>query len=182
MVYAITLRRIINNFGTMRRALRLSAPTMIQVGDNLPECILCEGTPGNKVNIRELCNKKKVIIFGLPGAFTPGCSRTHVPGYLKNYKLIRSKGVHLIICISVNDAFVMEAWAKEQNTEGKIRMLADPDAAFTTAMNLHIEIPALGGIRSKRYSMVVDDNVVKKISIEPDGTGLSCTLAEKFLV
>lgn len=123
---------------------------------------------------------KKIIVFAVPGAFTPGCSKTHVPGFVQKADELKKSGIAEIVCVSVNDPFVMSAWGKDQNASGKVRMLADPAAAFTKAANLSIDLPPLGGVRSKRYSMVVENGVVKSLNVEPDGTGLSCSLADKI--
>jgi 2-Cys peroxiredoxin 5 len=156
------------------------ARMVIQVGDKLPSVELYENTPTNKVNLSDVAKGKKVVIFAVPGAFTPGCSKTHLPGYVSKADELKQKGVNEIVCVSVNDPFVMEAWGKKHEVEGKIRMLADPSAAFTKAVDLTTDLPPLGGIRSKRYSMVVEDSIVKSINVEPDGTGLTCSLAEKI--
>lgn len=153
---------------------------VIQAGDKLPSVELYENSPTNKVNLSDLTKGKKVVIFAVPGAFTPGCSKTHLPGYVSKADELKQKGVKEIICISVNDPFVMEAWGKEHKVEGKVRMLADPNATFTKAVDLSTDLPPLGGTRSKRYSMVVEDGVVKSINVEPDGTGLTCSLADKI--
>ncbi|KAF5301853.1 hypothetical protein FQR65_LT19180 [Abscondita terminalis] len=150
----------------------------IKEGDALPSVDLYEDTPANKVNINQLSTGKKIIIFAVPGAFTPGCSKTHLPGYVKKAEELKTKGISEIVCVSVNDPFVMSAWGKQQNVEGKIRMLADPSAAFTKAIDLAVDLAPLGGIRSKRYSMVVENGKVDSLQVEPDGTGLSCSLAE----
>ncbi|KAF5289117.1 hypothetical protein FQA39_LY15219 [Lamprigera yunnana] len=150
----------------------------IKEGDALPNVDLYEDTPANKVNLGTLSEGKKIIVFAVPGAFTPGCSKTHLPGYVKKYDDLKSKGISEIVCIAVNDPFVMSAWGKQQNVEGKIRMLADPSASFAKALDLTVDITPLGGIRSKRYSMIVEDGKVQSLQVEPDGTGLSCSLAE----
>lgn len=106
--------------------------------------------------------------------------QTHLPGYVEQADAMHTKGVADVICISVNDPFVMSAWGKEHCTAGKVRMLADPSAEFTKAMNLGVDLPPLGGLRSKRYSMVVEDNIIKQINVEPDNTGLTCSLANKL--
>lgn len=103
-----------------------------------------------------------------------------MPGYIQNADSIKEKGVNEIICISVNDPFVMEAWGQHQGAQGKIRMLADPSGEFTKAVDLSTELPPLGGTRSKRYSMVVEDGKVTSLQVEPDGTGLSCSLADRI--
>jgi len=155
----------------------------LKVGDKLPSIDLFEGTPANKVNIAELfTGAKKGIIFGVPGAFTPGCSKTHLPGFVEKYDTIKSKGVDVVACISVNDPFVMEAWGGAHKAAGKVRMLADTSGAFTKAIGMDIDMTAaLGTIRSKRYSLLVENGVVTKVNVEPDGTGLTCSLAPEIL-
>ena len=153
----------------------------IQVGDQLPSFDLQEGTPGTKHNTAELFAGKKAVVFAVPGAFTPGCSKVHLPGYLADVDALRAKGVDLIACISVNDAFVMSAWGEAQGVDGKVLMLADPDASYTKAIGLDVEAGSLGGTRSKRYSMLVEDGVVTKLNVEPDGFGISCSTAVSIL-
>ena len=121
-----------------------------------------------------------MIIFAVPGAFTPGCSKTHLPSYLERYDELKKCGVNEIVCVSVNDPFVMGAWGQSHKCTGKIRMLADTNAKFTKSLDLAMEIPMLGGIRSKRYSMVVENGRICSIQVEPDGTGLSCSLAQQL--
>uniref|UniRef100_A0A8D8LFH5 Peroxiredoxin-5 n=2 Tax=Cacopsylla melanoneura TaxID=428564 RepID=A0A8D8LFH5_9HEMI len=157
----------------------LSAVNMaVKVGDSLPSAELHEDTPQTKINIAEEVKGKKVIIFGVPGAFTPGCSATHLPGYLEKAAELKKKGISEIFCVAVNDAFVMKAWGDHNKAEGKVRFLADPNLEFAKKLGVEHEIPVLGGWRSKRYSMVVDDGKITQLNIEPDGTGLSCSLAE----
>ena len=150
----------------------------IKEGEALPNIDLFEETPANKVNLNQLSAGKKIIVFAVPGAFTPGCSKTHLPGYVKKAEDLKSQGISEIVCVSVNDPFVMAAWGKSHSVDGKIRMLADPGAAFTKSIDLGQDLAPLGGFRSKRYSMVVEDGQVKSLQVEPDGTGLSCSLAE----
>ncbi|KAE9540028.1 hypothetical protein AGLY_005280 [Aphis glycines] len=154
----------------------------VKVGDTVPSVDLFENTPANKVNISELCNGKTVILFAVPGAFTPGCSKTHLPGYVNTAEDLKSKGVDEIVCVSVNDAFVMAAWAQDQKAEGKVRLLADPNAELTKAFDLAIDLPPLGGTRSKRYSMLIKNGKVEQLNVEPDNTGLSCSLANKIVL
>uniref|UniRef100_A0A087ZJU1 Peroxiredoxin-5 n=1 Tax=Anopheles darlingi TaxID=43151 RepID=A0A087ZJU1_ANODA len=163
-------------------AASLHTTKMVQIkeGDKVPSVDLFEDSPANKVNIADLCAGKKVILFAVPGAFTPGCSKTHLPGYVEKATDLKSSGATEIVCVSVNDPFVMSAWGKQHNATGKVRMLADPAAVFTKALDLGADLPPLGGLRSKRYSMVVEDGVVKSLNVEPDGTGLSCSLADKI--
>jgi peroxiredoxin len=151
----------------------------IKVGDKLPagtlnEFIEVEGngcTIGpNTFKVEDLVRAKKIVIFGLPGAFTPTCSAKHVPSYLSNYDALKAKGVDEIWCVSVNDAFVMGAWGRDQKTAGKVRMMADGSAAFSTALGLTLDLTARGmGVRSDRYSMLVEDGVVKQLNREAPG-------------
>jgi len=151
----------------------------IKVGDKLPagtlnEFIEVEGngcTIGpNTFKVEDLVKGKKIVIFGLPGAFTPTCSAKHVPSYLSNYDALKAKGVDEIWCVSVNDAFVMGAWGREQKTAGKVRMMADGSAAFSTALGLTLDLTARGmGVRSDRYSLLVEDGVVKQLNREAPG-------------
>ena len=151
----------------------------IKVGDKLPagtlsEYIEVEGNGcsvgPNTFNVEDLTKGKKVVIFGLPGAFTPTCSAKHVPSYLADYDKLAAKGVDQIICMSVNDPFVMGAWAREQKSAGKVRMMADGSAAYTKALGLELDLNARGmGVRCQRFSMLVDNGVVKTLNIEAPG-------------
>jgi glutaredoxin/glutathione-dependent peroxiredoxin len=151
----------------------------IKVGDRLPDATLTEliseersgCTVGpNTFNVADLTKGKKVVIFGLPGAFTPTCSAKHVPSYVQNIDKLRAKGVDEVWCVSVNDAFVMGAWGKEQQADSKVRMMADGSAAFTKAVGLEMDLTSRGmGVRSQRYSMVVDNGVVKALNVEAPG-------------
>ena len=151
----------------------------IQVGSRLPEGKLREfievETEGcslgpNTFDVGTLTKGRKIAIFGLPGAFTPTCSAKHVPGYVQHYDALRAKGVAEIWCISVNDAFVMGAWGRDQKATGKVRMMADGSAEFTKALGLELDLTANGmGLRCKRFSMLVDDGVVKSLNIEAPG-------------
>lgn len=172
-----------SSLSCLKRSFHFSPKTMvISVGDKIPSVDLYEDAPSNKVNAAELSSGKKVIIFGVPGAFTPGCSKTHLPGYIAKANELKSKGIDEIVCVSVNDPFVMSAWGKDQGAEGKVRMLADTNAEFTKALDVAMDLAVLGGTRSKRYSMVVDNGIVKEVNIEPDNTGLSCSLADHIKV
>jgi len=151
----------------------------IKVGDRLPDGTLTEfletETPGctvgpNAFQVADLVKGKKIVIFGLPGAFTPTCSAKHVPGYTANYDKLKAKKVDEIWCVSVNDAFVMGAWAKDQKSTGKVRMMADGSAMFTKALGLEFDLVARGmGVRSQRYSMIVDNGVVEALNVEAPG-------------
>lgn len=148
----------------------------------MPVGDLFEDSPANKVNVCDLTAGKTVVLFAVPGAFTPGCSKTHLPGYVENADKMKADGVNEIVCVSVNDPYVMAAWGAQHNTKGKIRMLADPTGSFIKALDLGINLPPLGGYRSKRFSMVIKDSKVDKLNVEPDGTGLSCSLADKLKI
>jgi 2-Cys peroxiredoxin 5 len=118
-------------------------------------------------------------LFGVPGAFTPGCSNTHLPGYVANAEALKAAGANEIVCLSVNDPFVMAAWGKAQNADNKVRMIADTNATLTKALGLDLDLTApLGSIRCKRFSALVVDGVIKSLNVEPDGTGLTCSLAD----
>ncbi len=118
-------------------------------------------------------------MFGVPGAFTPGCSNTHLPGYVANAEALKAAGANEIVCLSVNDPFVMAAWGKAQNADNKVRMIADTNATLTKALGLDLDLTApLGSIRCKRFSALVVDGVIKSLNVEPDGTGLTCSLAD----
>ena len=152
---------------------------MLKIGDKLPAGILqefievegegCSLGP-NSFDIEKATAGKKIVIFALPGAFTPTCSAQHVPGYAQHVVDFKAAGVDEIWCLSVNDAFVMGAWGREQKTLGKVRMMADGSAAFTQATGLVLDLKARGmGLRSQRYSMLVVDGEVKSLNIEAPG-------------
>ncbi|XP_073680663.1 peroxiredoxin-5, mitochondrial [Garra rufa] len=157
----------------------------IQVGQCLPDVMVHEGDPGNGISMAQLFRGKRGVLFGVPGAFTPGCSKSHLPGFIQMSEDLRARGICEIACISVNDAFVMSAWGKQNGADGRVRMLADPTGAFTQAVGLLLNnnqmVQVLGNFRSQRYAMYIEDGVCRKISVEPDGTGLSCSLAQNFL-
>ncbi|MCZ2407837.1 MAG: peroxiredoxin [Burkholderiales bacterium] len=152
---------------------------MIQIGDTLPATTLMEyvETEGNgcsigpnPVDVRAAAAGKTIALFAVPGAFTPTCSAKHVPGYLEKAAELRAAGVDEIWCLAVNDAFVMGAWAREQQTQGRLRMLADGDAAFAQATGLTLDLTGKGlGLRSNRYSMLVKDGKVVRLNVEAPG-------------
>ena len=152
---------------------------MIKIGDALPastlmEFVEVEGTGcsigPNPVDVTKATAGKTIALFALPGAFTPTCSAKHVPGYVERFDELKSAGVDEIWCVSVNDAFVMGAWARDQKTGTKVRMLADGDAAFAKATGLTLDLTGKGlGLRSNRYSMLVKDGKVSTLNIEGPG-------------
>lgn len=161
--------------------LTATANMPIKVGDKFPSVEVFENAPDNKVNTSEFTSGK-VVLFGVPGAFTPGCSKTHLPGYVENADKIKAKGVKTIACVSVNDPFVMAEWGKVHDPEKKIRMLADAKGDLTKELDLVLPAAAiLGNDRCKRFSMVIEDGVVKSLNVEPDGTGLTCSLSPEIL-
>ncbi len=144
----------------------------IKVGDKIPNVTLRYMTPEGikSITTDELFKGKHVVLFALPGAFTPTCSKAHLPGFVVNTDAIKEKNVDQIICLSVNDAFVMNAWGKDQNVDDNILMLADGSAEFTKAVGLDDDRTGIGmGIRSRRYAMVVDDGTVKALNVEEPG-------------
>ncbi|KOO05349.1 peroxiredoxin [Vibrio nereis] len=140
---------------------------MIQQGQTLPSSTLSELTPDGVVNHQtdEVFANKKVVLFAVPGAFTPTCSESHLPGFVTLADQIKAKGVDLIACVSVNDAFVMQAWGEAQNAS-EILMLGDGDASFTKALGLEMDTAGFGGIRSRRYAMVIENGVVTQLNVE----------------
>ncbi|XP_037924200.1 peroxiredoxin-5, mitochondrial [Hermetia illucens] len=180
-VLAAVARNSFRRLSASRTISTTGVMSQIKVGDKLPSAELFEDSPANKINVAELASNKKVLIFGVPGAYTPGCSKTHLPGYIeKAEELKKCLGIDEIACVSVNDPFVMSAWGKEHGAGGKVRMLADPAAKFAKALDLTVDLPPLGGVRSKRFSMIVENGEVKELNVEPDGTGLSCSLADRW--
>lgn len=152
---------------------------MIKVGDTLPQVTLqeysevegngCSIGP-NPVDVAKSATGKTIALFALPGAFTPTCSAKHVPGYVEKYDELRAAGVDEIWCVSVNDAFVMGAWARDQKTDGKVRMLGDGSAEFAKATGLTLDLSARGmGLRSTRYSMLVRNGTVMSLNVEGPG-------------
>ncbi|MGH7311401.1 MAG: peroxiredoxin [Candidatus Rokuibacteriota bacterium] len=151
----------------------------IKAGDRLPDGTLTElidtERPGctigpNNFAVSEQAKGKRVAIFAVPGAFTPTCSAKHVPSYVQSFDKLKAKGIDEIWCIAVNDAFVMGAWGKDQKCGGKVRMMADGSATYTKALGLDMDLTARGmGVRSQRYSMMVDDGVVKALNVEQPG-------------
>ena len=144
---------------------------MIKVGDKIPSVKLKHMTKdGIKDVTTDELFKGKVVVFGLPGAFTPTCSAKHLPGFVQNAESIRGKGVDKIVCLSVNDAFVMSAWGKDQNVGEKVMMVADGNADFAKAVGLELDLVGNGmGTRIRRFSMLVDNGTIKQLNVEKPG-------------
>jgi len=154
----------------------------IKAGDKIPDCTL--KTMGDKgpldIATQDIFSGKKVLLFAVPGAFTPGCSLTHLPGYVVNADKIKAQGVDTIACMSVNDAFVMGAWGNDQNAS-EILMLADGNADFTAALGLELDGSGFGmGTRSQRFAMIVEDGTVSHLNVE-DGPGIDASSAETMM-
>jgi peroxiredoxin len=149
---------------------------MIKIGDSLPDATVFETTEfgeacplaPKKVGVAEAAKGKRVVIFGLPGAYTPTCSAQHLPGYLAKLDELRGKGIDEVWCVSVNDGFVMAAWGREHGAVGKIRMLGDGSAELARKLGLEVEIPGMG-MRVRRFSLLAEDGVVKQLNVEAPG-------------
>src|SRR5512135_273868 len=151
----------------------------IKVGDRLPDAKLSEShdfdatgcpLPPKEVSVADASKGKKIVIFGLPGAYTPTCSAKHVPSYVANLAKLKAKGVDEIWCVAVNDGFVMNAWGRDEKASGKIRMLGDGSAEFTKKLGLELDLSARGmGLRMQRFSMLVENGVVKKLNVAAPG-------------
>jgi peroxiredoxin len=156
----------------------------IKAGDRLPSDLKLKEMSGSgpkDVTVGEIFNGKKVVLFAVPGAFTPTCSMKHLPGFVEQAEAIKKKGVDEIVCLSVNDEFVMGAWGDNQKATGKVRMLADGNGEFTKAVGLALDASGFGmGSRSQRYAMIVQDGTVKDVLVE-SGPGLKESSAESVL-
>jgi glutaredoxin/glutathione-dependent peroxiredoxin len=156
----------------------------IKVGDKIPRMTLKQLTSEGvkEVTTDEIFRDKKVVLFAVPGAFTPACSQRHLPGYVDRAADLKAKGVDEIACVAVNDAFVMGAWGKEQRTEGKVRMLADGSGDFARVLGLELDLTKGGlGMRSQRYSMLVDNGIVKSLNVEKQPGQVDVSSAEAML-
>lgn len=154
----------------------------IKVGDKIPSCTLkTMGKEGpTDITTDDIFSGKKVVLFAVPGAFTPGCSLTHLPGYMVNADKIKAKGVDTIACMAVNDAFVMDAWGKSQNAD-ELLMLADGMGEFTAALGLELDASGFGlGTRSQRFALIAEDGVVTHLNVEP-GPGIDVSSAENMM-
>jgi peroxiredoxin (alkyl hydroperoxide reductase subunit C) len=155
----------------------------IKVGDHIPSMKLMMATPDGpkETTTDEIFKGKKVVLFAVPGAFTPTCSVKHLPSFVQNADAIRAKGVDTIACVAVNDAFVMGAWAKEQGVNGKVTMLADGSGAFAKALGLELDLVARGmGTRSQRYALIAEDGKVTHLAVEAPG-GFEVSKGEAIL-
>ena len=155
----------------------------IKKGDKLPDAkvFILEKNP-KEVSIKEIVGDEKVILFGLPGAFTPTCSAKHLPGFVIAIDQLKGKGIKKVVCISVNDPFVMDAWGKTNNADDKIIMLSDPFLNFTKAIGAEVDKSAKGlGIRSKRYSMIINNLKISNLEEEKDTKDCEISSAENFL-
>jgi glutaredoxin/glutathione-dependent peroxiredoxin len=155
----------------------------IKVGDRIPEMkfTVRQGGDPKQLTTDEIFKGKKVVLFAVPGAFTPTCSMKHLPGFIQHYDEIKNKGVDTVACLSVNDQFVMGAWAKDQGAGDKVMMIADGNADFTKAVGLTLDGSGFGlGTRSQRYAMVVDNGVVKTLNVE-QGPSFEVSSAEAIL-
>jgi glutaredoxin/glutathione-dependent peroxiredoxin len=144
----------------------------IKVGDKMPAgtLTLITNDGPQKISAEEFFKGKKVVLFSVPGAFTPTCDAKHLPGFVEKAGDLRSKGVETVACIAVNDAFVMKAWGKSQNCDGKVQMIADGNAEYTKALGLEMDASGFGmGTRGQRFALIVDDGVVKSVNVEEKG-------------
>ncbi|CAF0845371.1 unnamed protein product [Brachionus calyciflorus] len=138
-------------------------------GQTLPDIEVYEGSPDRKIKMHQIFSGRKGVLLGFEGAFTPVCSTNHITGFMQNFDQLKSKGYDVVAGVTVNDAFVVDAWTKECNCQGKVRLLADPDAWFVKAIKMEKQVPELGGIRSKRFTMLIDNNVIKKVFMQKNG-------------
>jgi glutaredoxin/glutathione-dependent peroxiredoxin len=149
---------------------------VIKVGEKLPDATVTESTEFGeacpvapvKLSVAEQAKGKRIVVFGLPGAYTPTCSGKHLPGYVQNLEALRAKGIDEVWCVAVNDGFVMAAWGREHGAMGRVRMFGDGDAEFTRKLGLDTQIPGMG-TRSRRYSLLVEDGVIRRVNVEEPG-------------
>ena len=155
----------------------------IGVGDTVPSMKLMQAAAEgpSEISSEEVFKGKKVVMFAVPGAFTPTCSAKHLPGFLQNVDALKARGVDSVVCLAVNDAFVMAAWAKDQGVDGRITMLADGSGQFTKAVGLELDLTGRGlGVRSQRFALVADNGTVTHLAVEPPG-GFDVSRAESIL-
>jgi len=156
----------------------------IKVGDKLPDGsfgIMTASGPGS-VTTGDLFKGKRVVLVAVPGAFTPTCSKTHLPGFVNNAAALKAKGIDTVACMSVNDVFVMDAWGKSAGADGKVQMLADGNATYTKALGLELDASGFGmGTRSQRFALVAKDGVVEKLEVEPSAGQCTVSGGESIL-
>lgn len=166
----------------LARSFTSSAARFVAVGDKIPSATLFEGSPGNDLNLAEEAKSGKAIIVGIPGAFSPACLASHVPGYLKHLTAFKDKGVSSIYVVGVNDAFVMKAWGKSIDNSGDIRFLADPKGEFSEAWDVLFDASKFfGNARAKRFAVVTEDGKVSHAFVEPDNVSVEVSSAEAVL-
>ena len=156
---------------------------MIQIGDTIPSVKVTAATAEGpqEISTADVFRGKTVVLFAVPGAFTPTCSARHLPGYIENVDALKAKGVDEVVCLAVNDAFVMGAWARDQGVDGRLLMLADGSGAFTKALGLELDLTARGlGIRAQRFALVAEDGRVMHLAVEEPG-GFEVSRAESVL-
>lgn len=181
----LSLRSLRPNVARFGRALHSSAPRFIAVGDKISSTELFEGSPGNTVNLAEELKEGKSVVIGIPGAFSPGCTASHVPGFIKNLRAFNEKGYHSFFVVAVNDAFVQKAFGEkllENVGTNQVRFLADPAGVFHKEHDLLFDASKFfGNERARRYALLVDDGVVSKTFLEPDNTSIDVSEASKVL-
>lgn len=155
---------------------------MAKPGTPLPPVELWEGTPHDVVKITDLFKGKKGILFGVPGAFTPVCSSSHLPGYIGDYEKLTKAGAEVIACVSINDAFVMAAWGTANGSSGKVHMLADQSGSLTKALGVELDLnDMLGNVRCKRFSALIVDNVIKTMNVEDNSLEATCSMPDTVM-
>jgi 2-Cys peroxiredoxin 5 len=172
-------------FAAQVRAFSGTAARFVSVGDKIPSTAVYDGSPGNEVNLAEETALGKSVIVGVPGAFSPACSASHIPGYLKQLRLFGDKGYTNLYVVAVNDPFVQKAWGSDltrNNYSDHVKFLADPRAEFTAALDLKFDATKVfGNERSKRYALLVEDGKVTKTFVEPDNTSVDVSAADKVI-
>lgn len=156
---------------------------MIKIGDTLPELPLrrLNGATIEEINLKDRITGKKVVLFAVPGAFTPTCSKIHLPSFVKEADALKAKGIDEIYCVSVNDPYVLDVWGKVAHASGKVTLLSDGDGSFTKSMGLELESSPALGLRSQRYVMILEDGIVKNLLTEPKASGCTVTCADHIV-
>ena len=156
---------------------------MIKIGDTLPSIPLrrLNGSLIEEVNLKDQAKGKKIIVFAVPGAFTPACSKIHLPSFVKEAEALKTKGIDEIYCVAVNDPYVLDVWGKVSHVAGKVTLLSDGTGEFTKAMDLLLDDNPVLGLRSKRYVAVLEDGKVKTLLVEPDASKCTITCADHII-